>query len=72
MVIMDTGLFTGEQPMSDAWKTFRDFVERTEDLPIGFLVKGAVRARDGRRRVRRLRGAVPERRVEGGRPRLSR
>ena len=42
MVIMDTGLFTGEQPMSDAWKTFRDFVERTEDLPVGFLVKGAV------------------------------
>lgn len=45
MVIMDTGLFTGEQPMSDAWKAFRDFVERTEDLPVGFLVKGAV-ARD--------------------------
>jgi haloalkane dehalogenase len=42
MVIMDTGLFTGEQPMSDAWKMFRDFVERTEDLPVGFLVKGAV------------------------------
>jgi haloalkane dehalogenase len=41
MVIMDTGLFTGEQPMSDAWKTFRDFVERTEDLPVAFLVKGA-------------------------------
>jgi haloalkane dehalogenase len=41
MVIMDTGLFTGEQPMSDAWKAFRDFVERTEDLPIGFLVKSA-------------------------------
>ena len=41
MVVMDTGLFTGEQRMSDAWKAFRDFVERTEDLPIGFLVKGA-------------------------------
>jgi haloalkane dehalogenase len=41
MVIMDTGLFTGEQQMSDAWKAFRDFVERTEDLPVGFLVKGA-------------------------------
>ncbi len=40
IVIMDTGLFTGEQPMSDAWKTFRDFVERTEDLPVAFLVKG--------------------------------
>jgi haloalkane dehalogenase len=42
MVIMDTGLFTGEQKMSEAWKVFRDFVERTEDLPVGFLVKGAV------------------------------
>ena len=41
MVIMDTGLFTGEQPMTDAWKTFRDFVERTEDLPVSMLVSGA-------------------------------
>jgi haloalkane dehalogenase len=41
MVIMDTGLFTGEQRMSDAWKTFRDFVERTEDLPISMLVRNA-------------------------------
>ena len=41
MVVMDTGLFTGEQPMSDAWKTFRDFVERTDDLPIGMLVTNA-------------------------------
>jgi haloalkane dehalogenase len=41
LVIMDTGLFTGHQPMSDAWIAFRDFVERTEDLPVGFLVQGA-------------------------------
>ena len=41
LVVMDTGLFTGEQPMSDAWKTFRDFVERTEDLPISMLVRNA-------------------------------
>ena len=40
LVIMDTGLFTGHQRMSDAWKAFRDFVERTEDLPVGFLVQG--------------------------------
>ena len=39
-MIMDTGLFTGHQRMSDAWRAFRDFVERTEDLPIGFLVQG--------------------------------
>ena len=41
IVVMDTGLFTGEQPMSDAWHTFRDFVERTEDLPISMLVRNA-------------------------------
>jgi haloalkane dehalogenase len=40
MVILDTGLFTGHQPMTDAWKAFRDFVERTDDLPVGFLVRG--------------------------------
>ena len=38
-IAMDTGLFTGRQKMSDTWKMFRDFVERTEDLPVGMLVK---------------------------------
>jgi haloalkane dehalogenase len=41
LVILDTGLFTGRQRMAEAWTLFRDFVERTEDLPVGFLVKGA-------------------------------
>ncbi len=41
LVVMDTGLFTGHQAMTEAWKTFRDFVERTEDLPISMLVGGA-------------------------------
>ncbi len=41
IVIMDTGLFNGHQKMSDAWLAFRDFVARTEDLPVGFLVRGA-------------------------------
>jgi haloalkane dehalogenase len=41
LVILDTGLFTGHQRMTDAWIAFRDFVERTEDLPVGFLVRGA-------------------------------
>jgi haloalkane dehalogenase len=27
--------------MSDGWHAFRDFVERTEDLPIGMLIKNA-------------------------------
>ena len=45
IVVLDTGLFTGHQQMTDAWLAFRDFVARTEDLPVGFLVKGAC-ARD--------------------------
>jgi haloalkane dehalogenase len=40
-VAMDTGLFTGRQHMSEGWHAFRDFVERTEDLPVGMLVKNA-------------------------------
>jgi len=41
LVITDTGLFTGRQRMTDAWHAFRDFVERTEDLPVGMLVRRA-------------------------------
>ena len=41
IVILDTGLFTGHQRMTDAWNAFRDFVARTEDLPVGMLVRGA-------------------------------
>jgi haloalkane dehalogenase len=41
LVILDTGLFTGHQRMTDAWSAFRDFVARTEDLPVGMLVRGA-------------------------------
>jgi haloalkane dehalogenase len=39
LVILDTGLFTGRQHMSEAWQTFRAFVERTEDLPVGMLLR---------------------------------
>jgi haloalkane dehalogenase len=47
MVVLDTGLFTGRQQMTGAWKQFRDFVERTEDLPVGFLVRGACKRDPG-------------------------
>ncbi len=47
LVILDTGLFTGHQRMTDAWIAFRDFVERTEDLPVGFLVRGACKRDPG-------------------------
>lgn len=41
LVVMDTGVFHGRQKMTDAWMQFRNFVERTEDLPIGMLIAGA-------------------------------
>jgi haloalkane dehalogenase len=47
LVILDTGLFTGHQHMTDAWKAFRDFVARTEDLPVSFLVRGACKTDPG-------------------------
>src|SRR5689334_14606063 len=47
MAILDTGLFTGHQKMTEAWKAFRDFVERTDDLPVGFLVRGACKRDPG-------------------------
>jgi haloalkane dehalogenase len=40
LVILDTGLTTGGRGRTDAWLAFRNFVERTEDLPVGFLVRG--------------------------------
>ncbi len=39
LVVMDTGVVTGRQRMSEAWHAFADFVRRTEDLPIGLLVR---------------------------------
>ena len=38
-MLMDTGVFTGEQEMSEAWHRFADFVDREDELPVGFLVR---------------------------------
>jgi haloalkane dehalogenase len=47
LVIMDTGLFTGRQRMTEAWMAFRNFVERTGDLPVGMLVRRACKSDPG-------------------------
>jgi haloalkane dehalogenase len=39
LVLMDTGLFTGEQRMSEAWHRFADFVDRVDELPVSLLVR---------------------------------
>ena len=41
LVLMDTGVFTGEQPMSEEWHRFREFVDRVEELPVSLLVRRA-------------------------------
>src|SRR5262249_41182898 len=41
IVILDTGIFTGKYAMPEAWLRFRDFVERTEDVPVSLLVSRA-------------------------------
>jgi haloalkane dehalogenase len=39
MVILDTGLFTGYQKMTDSWLAFRELAQRSEDLPVTFLIR---------------------------------
>ena len=47
LVLMDTGLFTGSVPMSEAWHRFADFVDRVEELPVGLLVRRGCHADPG-------------------------
>jgi haloalkane dehalogenase len=47
IAVLDTGLFTGHQKMTEAWEAFRNFVARTEDLPVGFLVRNACKQDPG-------------------------
>ena len=39
LVLMDTGVFTGEHGMSEAWHRFASFVERVDELPVSLLVR---------------------------------
>ena len=66
MAIMDTGLFTGRQRMSDAWFAFRDFVERTEDLPVGMLVRRACKQDPGDEVAAAYEAPYPEARAKAG------
>jgi haloalkane dehalogenase len=66
MVLMDTGLFTGHQRMTDAWKMFRDFVERTEDIPISLLVRRACKTDPGDEIAAAYDAPFPEPRAKHG------
>ncbi len=40
IVVMETGPFTGQQRMSEAWLEFRDFVRDSAEVPVGMLIRG--------------------------------
>ena len=66
LVIMDTGLFTGEQTMSDAWRAVRR-LRRAHRGPADRLARAArLPQRAARRGRRRLRRAVPEHASKAG------
>lgn len=44
LVIMNTGLPTGDIPQTEGFMRWRQFAERTPDLPIGRLIKNAMAA----------------------------
>ncbi|HYB30686.1 MAG TPA: haloalkane dehalogenase [Solirubrobacteraceae bacterium] len=44
MVILDTGLFTGYQKMTDSWLAFRELAARSEDLPVAFLIRAGCKS----------------------------
>jgi haloalkane dehalogenase len=66
MVVLDTGLFTGHQKMTDAWVAFRDFVERTEDLPVGFLVRGGCKHDPGDEVIAAYEAPFPNQEAKAG------
>jgi haloalkane dehalogenase len=66
LVILDTGLFTGRQRMTDAWIAFRDFVARTEDLPVGLLVRRACKRDPGEEVVAAYDAPYPDARSKAG------
>ncbi len=39
MVVLDSGLFTGHQKMTESWMAFRELANRSEDLPVSFLIR---------------------------------
>ncbi len=70
LVITDSGIFTGNQRMSEAWLAFRDFTARTEDLPVGMLVRGACKNDPGEEVIAAYEAPYPNAAVEGRRARL--
>jgi haloalkane dehalogenase len=66
LVVMDTGVFDGRQRMSDGWHLFREFVQRTPDLPIGVLIRGGCKLPVADEVLRAYEAPFPEQRAKAG------
>ncbi|HTU88169.1 MAG TPA: haloalkane dehalogenase [Solirubrobacteraceae bacterium] len=44
IVVLDSGLYTGYQKMTDAWLAFRELAQRSEDLPVSFLIRAGCKS----------------------------
>ncbi len=66
LVAMDTGVFDGNQKMSDGWHQFREFVERTPDLPIGVLIRGGCKLPPADEVVSAYEAPFPDARAKAG------
>ena len=66
LVLLDTGLFTGTQKMTDLWLAFKDFVAREPDMPIGFLVKGGCATDPGEEVIAAYEAPFPEVQAKAG------
>ena len=68
LVILNTGLFTGR--VSKGFMAWREFAERTPDLPIGMIIQGATTTDLPPEVVAAYEAPFPNAREQGGCPAL--
>ncbi len=66
LVLMDTGVFDGCQRMSEGWHRFREFVERSPDVPIGVLIRGGCKSPPADEVVHAYEAPFPDRASKAG------
>ena len=59
VVAANTGLPTGDQPMSEAFLAWQKYSQETPDFHVGGIIKGGCHHRPERRRRRGVRRTVP-------------
>ena len=68
VVVVNTGMPTGERPPTEAFLGWQNFAATTEDFPVGGIINGGCTTDLAARGDRRLRRPVPRRHLQGRRP----